>query len=289
MNRFTIVTPSHGPDLERCRLLAESVARYASADFRQAVIVPRRDLRLFASALKPFGVSVLAQEELLPGGLFSVPFSRKWQLSYRGWPVRGWIRQQVIKLAYAAHSCSDAVVFLDSDVCLIRAYRADAVMDEFGRVRLLAIPGRGNLPGHFPWHRLASRLLGLAEEDYHGYGYIGVPAVWKPAVVRQLLHFLDERHGGDWRHLLLHQRTLSEYILYGVFVQKILGLQAAGHVREEHKRTLEYWSHDKLSIEKIHQFLAGVGPQHQAVLLQSKACFPFSEFAQLIRARYLSD
>ncbi len=46
--RVEIITCSYRPDLERCRRLCESVERFVSRDVFHTLIVPQRDLALFA-------------------------------------------------------------------------------------------------------------------------------------------------------------------------------------------------------------------------------------------------
>ncbi|HET6413602.1 MAG TPA: DUF6492 family protein [Anaeromyxobacter sp.] len=283
MAHVVIVTPSFRFDLERCELLAEGVARFAAKEFRQVVIVPRMELGLFRDRVGRFGATVLPEEELLPSWLLRLPFSRKWQLSPRGWPVRGWIRQQVMKIAFACHSTADALLFADSDTCIVRPVDGSLLFRPGGRVRLIADPADGNVPTHHAWYQGAGRLLGLPPEDYSGFGFIGNLVPWVPDVARSMVWRLQEVNGVDWRWLLLHQRTLSEYVLYGVFVQKVLGFDAARHLPEAHKQVLETWT-DQLSDEGLVRFFSTIGPQHVAVHVQSKVRYSLSLYARAIRS-----
>jgi Family of unknown function (DUF6492) len=287
MAHLPIVTPSYRPDLGICELLAEGVARFASADYRHVVIVPGADLSLFRERVGRFGATVLPEEELLPSWLLRLPLARKWQLTPLGWPVRGWIRQQVIKIAFASLSTAEAVVFADSDTCLVRPIGAEMVLRPGGRVRLLADPADGNVPTHHPWYRGASQLLGLAPEDYSGYGFIGNLVPWVPDVARAMVRRVEEVAGRSWRWVLLHERTLSEYVLYGVFAQKVLGFDTARLVAEAHKPVLEYWE-DRLSDEALLRFVETLDPQHVAIHIQSKTAYSFDVYAGAVRAVWRS-
>ena len=209
MPNIVILTPSFRPDLGRCELLAEGVARFASPEFQHVVIVPRRDRAAFQERLAPHGCVVLPEEELLPSWLVPLPFTRKWQVTPRGWPVRGWIRQQVIKISYACFSTADALVFADSDTCFVKPFEADLVLRADGRVRLLSEPGAGDTPMHHEWYRRAARLLGLPVKDYYGRGFIGNLVPWVPEHARSLAQRLEEVNGRRWRTVLLHQKTVA--------------------------------------------------------------------------------
>jgi len=284
MPHLAIVTPSFRPDLERCELLAESVERFAATDFRHVVIVPRADLHLFRERVGCFGATVLSEEELLPSWLLRVPLQRRWQLTPRGYPVRGWVRQQVIKIGFAALSTADALLFADSDTCLVRPIGPDLVLRPGGAIRLFADPEDGNLPTHHAWYRGACRLLGLTPEDYTGFGFIGNLVPWAPEVARGLTRRLEEVNGRSWRWVLLHQRTLSEYVLYGIFVQKVLGFEKARTIPDGSKLVLEYWRVDELSDERLRAFVAELTPDQLAVHIQSKARYSFKVFAAAVRA-----
>lgn len=287
MAHLPIVTPSYRPDLALCELLAEGVQRFASSDYQHVVIVPRADLALFQERVGRFGASVMAEEELLPSWLVRVPFARKWQLTPGGWPVRGWIRQQVIKIAFACLSTAEAVVFADSDTCLVRRIDSELVLREGGRVKLFADPADGDFPTHHPWYRGASRLLGLPVEQYSGYGFIGNLIPWVPDVARSMVRRLEEVSGQSWRWTLLHERTLSEYVVYGLFAQKVLGFDAAHLVPEAHKPVLEYWL-ERLSDEELLRFVDTLDPQHVAIHIQSKTAYSFGVYAAAVRSVWQS-
>jgi hypothetical protein len=284
MPSITIVTPSFRDDLDRCELLADGVARFASGDFRHIVIVPRRDLADFQGRLGRYGVAGVPEEELLPSWLLPVPFSHKWQLTPRGWPVRGWMRQQVIKIAYASLSTADAVVFADSDVCFVKPFDSSLVLSDDGRVRLLSEPGEGDTPMHHDWYRRGYRLLGLPVSDYSGHGFIGNIVPWVPEHVRSMVRRIEAVSGSDWRRKLLYQKTLSEYVLYGLFVEEVLGLQASRHFVSDKARPVhEYWNQDELSDDRLLAFVRTMNPEQLAIHIQSKATYSFDRYARAVR------
>lgn len=283
MPHVALVTPSYLPDLERCALLAESVARFATSDYRHVVIAPRSDRRAFEERLKPHGASVLLQEDLLPSWLVRVPRSRKWQLSPVGWPVRGWVRQQVIKLAYACLSSADAILFVDSDICFVRPFDTGLVLRADGKVRLLCEPGVGDQEPHHQWYRRSARMLGLPVKEYFGNGFIGPLATWVPEHARGTVQRIEAVTGRRWKPLLLHQLTLSEYILYGLYVQEILGLPGSRHFADERPNPVLQHYVGGLTDERLLQFLAGLADHHLAILVQSKAAHSFELYERFVR------
>lgn len=282
MGHVAIVTPSFRGDLERCELLAEGTARFASREHRHVVIVPRRDLAIFRERVGRFGAAVLPEEELLPP-LVPVPGSRKWRMTLRGWPVRGWIVQQVVKLAYACHSSADAVLCADSDTCVVRPFDAALTLLPGDRVRLFAEPDNGDGPMHREAYRRARALLALRPKEYTGLGFVGNFISWSPDAARALARRLEETSGDEWRSLLLRQRLLSEYTLYGLFVLDVAGLEATRHLADARKVVTEHWTHDVLSDEALVRFLGSLGERHVAVHVQSKTRYSFDVYARAVR------
>lgn len=279
---LTLLTPSYVGDRERCRLLCESTLRHGGGA-PHLVIVPGRDLRGFTTAMSGLAhVRLIAEEDYLPWWLIRLPIFRRWRLNLTGFPVRGWIAQQIVKLAAASQAPSERLVILDSDTWLIADLDAERrFVDAQGRWRLLSVPGRGATPEHHPWHRQATRLLGLPSQDYCGKGWIGNVVCWRRSVVEQLCAQLSARHGRDWRIVLAGQTTLSEYILYGVFVEQVLGAAAAGHWCDAENPVLEHWAETALDEAALTAFFARLTPAHRAVMISAKSGTAFAG----IRAR----
>jgi Family of unknown function (DUF6492) len=76
--------------------------------------------------------NIVAKEEVLPLWVHRVDTlkaglrSNVW-VQARGRPIRGWLLQQLVKLAVAEQLSGDVLVYADSDVVLIRPFSADAV------------------------------------------------------------------------------------------------------------------------------------------------------------------
>jgi len=138
--RIDIVTKSYAPDFESCCELHASVLRHTSPGVVHRLIVPKSDVALFGT-LRSERLEISCTEEKLPAHFWSaqhvdVVFKtlavmaspvRKMRRSAgelfvntrRIWPpVRGWILQQIVKLAAVAESDADILITIDSDVAL---------------------------------------------------------------------------------------------------------------------------------------------------------------------------
>ena len=85
---IAIVTPSYGPDLARCELLAESLDRTA-ADVPHYLLIDRHDYPAFRHLNG--GKRRLVEAEALVGSRFwRMPGRKPFWLSGHALPVRGW-------------------------------------------------------------------------------------------------------------------------------------------------------------------------------------------------------
>lgn len=248
----TLITLSFAGDYESCRLLCETVDRFGPPEAQHLLAVPTADLPLFRP-LAGRSRTVIPEEELLPRWLRKLPLpSMKWRrrlglprrnvyLSFRGRPVRGWIAQQIMKFNAAAGAGTDLVLHLDSDTALVRPLPMEAMV-RHGDLRLSRFPGAADDAMHAPWHRAASTLLGLPPSDYHGADYIDSLVTWRRANVRGLLSRIGEVTGRDPIAALAATRDFSEYTLYGIYCEKVLGFEAARHAPTEQSLCEMVWS-----------------------------------------------
>ena len=277
----TIVTLSYRGDYDCCRLLCESVDRFAPENFVHRLYVPTRDLALFAPFANERRIVASQDRELLPGWMWKLPLpGPEWRarlrlprrniyLSLFSPPVRGWIAQQIMKIAAAAAATTEVVLHVDSDTLFIRPLSLDRLLRPDGKARLYQTPDSVDLPGHRLWHETASRLLGLPEDPFHNGDYIDQLVVWRASTARRLIARLEGVSGRDWRKVLATTPHFSEYILYGVFADVDLGLDAAGHWPDPHSMCHSLWT-DHISSEEDEQaFIEAVQPDQVACLLQS--------------------
>src|SRR5260370_40134028 len=102
MARMAVITKSFAPDFELCVALNRSVLDNAPDAVQHHIIVPRSDLELFGR-LAGVRTHIRCEADLLPHTFVGIPFSNIMVNLARPFPpVRGWILQQVIKLAAIA-------------------------------------------------------------------------------------------------------------------------------------------------------------------------------------------
>jgi Family of unknown function (DUF6492) len=274
MTRMSVFTKSFAPDFELCAALNRSVLENSLETIHHNIFVPRSDLKLFGRLAGP-RTHVHCEADLLPRSFIRVPFSNIMINLRRPFPpVRGWIQQQVLKLAAIAASEDDAVLVVDSDVEFIRPFNAEMFVRD-GKVRFF----RGlnqidrRLPRHMTWHRVARALLGLPPAEPPFPDYISSPLAWDPGIVRRMLTRVAVKTGLPWPTAIAGQLDFSECVLYGVFVDSVMGAQADPFVSDD-SLCLAYWENTPLKLEVSAQFVGGIRPTDIAAVIQSKSRTP---------------
>lgn len=266
-----IVTPSYRPDFELCEDLSASVRRYGGERVRHTIIVPRRDLALF-NRLGAEQTSVRCVDDYLEG-LIRLP-RNMWLNPHRPHiPVRGWIAQQVVKLAAAARSDADMVVMVDSDIVFIRDFGADTFRSSQGKPEFYRLDGAidQGLPRHVMWHEAAHRLLGLGVLPSMPLAdYVCCPCGWEPDVVRSLLNLVQEKAGAPWQRVIGAQLHFSEMMLYGVYVDRCRRDQDVREVVSD-MRCHRYYDEVPLDEAGLREFLADIRDVDHSVMISAKS------------------
>ena len=276
MTRMAVITKSFAPDFELCVALNRSVLDNSPDTVWHHIIVPRSDLRLFGRLAGP-RTHIRCEADLLPRTFVRVPFNNiTVNLSRPLPPVRGWIQQQVVKLAAIAASECDVVLVVDSDVEFIRPFTAEMFVRN-GTVRFFCKPNQidKRLPRHMTWHRVARALLGLPSAEPPYSDYISSPLAWDPMIVRQMLARVTATTGRPWPTAIAEQLHFSECVLYGVFVDGVIGAPANSFASDD-PLCLLYWEPIPLNLDSAAQFIRGVRPTDIAAVIQSKSRTPLA-------------
>ncbi|MCW2641650.1 MAG: hypothetical protein JWP76_3956 [Dactylosporangium sp.] len=274
MTALAVLTPSYAPDFELCADLHRSVLAYSPESVEHHLVVPRRDLGLFARLRGP-RTHIHCETDFLPRSFVPLPrvnFSVNLRRPFP--PVRGWIRQQILKLAAASKLDADVVVLVDSDIEFIRPFTpATFARDE--SVRFYRQPGGVDerLPRHVIWHRVARQLLGLPPALPPYPDYVSSLLAWDPAVLRQLLTRVEQVTHRPWQTAVGSQLHFSEWTLYGVFVDEVLGAPANAFASTD-TRCHSYWEEESLDATTAAGFLGGVKPDDVAVMISAKSRTP---------------
>jgi hypothetical protein len=285
---FAVVTPTFRPDMVLCRRLHRSVLEYCSASVVHHLLVPDEDVAAFASLRSPRCV-VWPESVFLPRRVRRLPRLHPLaeRLGYRGPriaavnvrrpypPVRGWILQQVLKLAAAREIGERIVVLVDSDVELVRPLSCSALVRSDGVVRLYRADGAidERLPRHVMWHDVARSLLGLPHTPTPLPDYISSLNVWDRRLVAALQDRIERVNGKPWVDALAAQVHFSEWTLYGVFVDDVAGAPA-NSFRSSSALCHSYWDTTPLDHASAADFVEHCPEDDVAVLIQSKSGTP---------------
>jgi hypothetical protein len=280
---FCIVTPSYAPDFERCRLLAWSLEAFAPASVKHYIIVPERDLSLFRQ-IKQRNNEIITVESILPIWIQRLPLVKGWWLSLKHVLVRGWIIQQIIKLATAEFLNEDIFVFVDSDVAFIRPFDSHNFVNNDDKVRLFRVPAHlapQAVIGE-KWHQTAHSLLGLPKTNPPVPGYIGQIISWRRDNLVKLYNHIETVSGRGWIETVCSNWNLSEYVLYAVFVDNILK-ESCGHYYDSKRICNEYWLNEEMTDDALWQFFASNLDEDIGVMISAKANIKAQRYENLVK------
>jgi hypothetical protein len=262
---FALVTPTYLPDKERCELLAESLDRVAP-DVPHYLIVDRRDMAAF-SHLRRGGRQLIESEALVGKWMWRMPGRKGFWLSLKAPPVRGWIIQQILKIAALEIIPERTLVFSDSDTVFFRPFSRDDLLVD-GKVGLLDVDFVNDDIRR--WTASARRLLGLADRDQDYHGHVGNMICWNREIVQAMQQRIEASSGMNWQVALARTASFSEYMIYGVFVREVLGYQAAGHAPSGVPLVKPSWNVALGSDAAIDAFFAEFDRRTVAVMIHSK-------------------
>ena len=275
MSELAVITPSFGPDVELFADLHRSVLRYAPGNSLHHVIVPDRDRAVFERFAGP-RCHIWLESELLPRRFRRTPKPGMWLNLRRPWPpVRGWVLQQALKIAATGKLDVDAVVIADSDVVLVR----DITVDTFtvdGQTRLFRMPDavHAGMADHIRWHGVARRLLGLPPTPPLPLpDYVSSLNVWVPSHVRTMQQRIESVTGRSWIDAVTSQLHVSEFILYGIFIDEVL---SEGGTRPPGDTTICHnsWDRTPMDLETALAFADELGPEAVGMMISAKSRTP---------------
>lgn len=285
---LAVVTPSYRNDLALFSDSHRSVMRFTDEKVRHYVVVPRRDVELFAATVGPRCV-IVPEESLYPahykpirginrflGSLPHIPSHARIaaiNTQHLLRPIRGWMIQQALKLEICRQLEIDTVLLIDSDVELVRRITEESL--RLGEhARLYRCPGRidTNLPLHMEWVKISRQLLGLPPVSFPASDYVSSLCVWEPSVVRAMLARVGHATSLHWMDAIIGQRTFSEWILYGVFAEDVLKYDESSMT--DSSLCHSYWGNVPLTMGSVAEFVSQINSKDVAILIQSKSGTP---------------
>jgi Family of unknown function (DUF6492) len=261
---FAVVTPTYFPDLARCELLAESLGRTAP-DVMHYLIVDRRDRRAF-SHLEGSRRRLIESEEILGNWIVRMPGRKSWWLSLKAPPVRGWILQQILKIAVAETIPERTLVFCDSDTAFFRRFDRDCLLVN-GKIGLLDVDAVDQNTQR--WTTTARRLLGLPSSDVGYRNHVGNMICWEHDIVKAMQQRIESSTGTSWPVALARTLSFSEYMLYGIFVREMLGYDKVDHVPSTVPLVKPSWGMSLSTDAAIDAFFSDFDARTVAVMIHS--------------------
>lgn len=244
-----INTYGKGSDLDRVEnILLPSLLKYFCLNDidKILVITPDEDVETVSSKLNRFVIPlklwILNEEKVLeqiPGWrkhkaldrYFHLPvqvdkkfnrgrLSRRFHVQASWWTMKGWLKQQMLKLASAALVNTPYYMTLDADLCLMHACGMRDIFPD-GRPIYTTYVARQ----HYNWWQGAAEALGFELGVSPDAKVLSVtPEVLsKPAVESMLLHIADRSHCMGYPTLfnyLAERSDWTEYSLYWLYLQK---------------------------------------------------------------------
>jgi hypothetical protein len=274
---FAFITPSYAPDFQRCKLLCWSIKKFISFPIKHYIIVEQKDFNLFQE-LADSHTKIIIKEEILPTWIKRIPFFDKKNIwfNFRGyqsgnWLLRGWLVQQIIKIAAAQYIEQEVLIFLDSDVAFIDSFDARTLIRD-GEVRLFRVENVSACETGEEWKDSAKHLLGLPHEFSFYDNYVAQVITWKRSTLLRLYQHIEKVHQRGWLEVLSEVKHLSEYVLYGVFASYVLK-ENAGHYDDHLQKICWcYWKDIPMSNTELENFFQEAKSSgHKAVMISAKS------------------
>ena len=278
---FAIVTPSYAPDFVRCKLLCETIDRHSILPIKHYLIVDRKDLKLFQSLQTP-NREIITVESVLPRWIKKVNLIKNGWISLKSPPLRNWIIQQIVKLSIAKYIAEDVITFVDSDVAFVRPFDMRSLVKD-DRVRLFRIPNAiaADTKPLSKWHEVSHKLLELSPVNYPCPNYLGNFITWKRDNVLALHQHLEKVSGRDWVETIANSWHLSEYILYGTFVESVLQ-DKSQHYFDSQTICHNYWDTIPMSLIEVDNFFNELPTDCFAVMISAKSHTEISTYTPYV-------
>lgn len=228
MSKIAIVTQSYKNDFKECRLLCESMDKFAP-EIDHFIFVNDEDYEMFQSLA--YGKHhIFRKSTVLPKYLVRVPFKfmgHHFHVSPFTIPVREWIIQQICKLGVfeVIGDQYDATFNIDSETLFMRPF----VQSEWEKDGKFLLYRKKNIdePSHDEYVRSAKKLLKLPQslEEIGYWNYMNTPVAFARENTKLLLDRVGKSVVGGWKRALCNTYRFSEYYTYGIFTDLELHLK----------------------------------------------------------------
>jgi hypothetical protein len=200
----------YADNIGRCDVMFESFRHFGLRPLisEWLIVIPGSEedyIRRYARAWSDFPIRFVVEDEYL--AIFK-RFSKLHE-------VRGWHRQQIIKLFCAELVKDDYFLVLDPDVFAVKPMRYEELV-----VGGRAVVEEDRREWHADWWNSSAELLGVEPRlDRIGMGV--TPAILSRDVCKALTAHIEQRHGRSWHEVLLssYMTQWTEYTLYHLFAE----------------------------------------------------------------------
>lgn len=281
-NSWAIITPSYEPDHTRCQLLCKSIDTFVEGDWHHYIIVSFEDLALFSSLAGPKR-SIVEKQTLLPKGMVHLPRLSKlansiirfisfsiWFSWSTGFLV-GWQVQQLIKIEMACRVKELGIMCCDSDMFFIKKFQLSK-LNTHGRFRFWRSSETysENEISNPRYIATSAKILGLKQDVFPVAVYVGPLVTWHRPTVLAMRDHISKIARTDWRVALAKYYHLSEYSLYGLFVDRVL--EDASHLQTDHRPLVcTIWHRTTMNDAALSKFCDEIADFQVAVCVQSFA------------------
>lgn len=257
MMKYAFTTQSYKGDFEECKLLCESIDRFAP-DIDHFIFVNDEDWKLFHSL--SYGRHILHKKsECIPFYFFRFPFKLKdhnFWISPFTFPMRGWIYQQVCKLAVfdVIGDSYDFVINCDSEAILIKPFKLESVFknDRFKLFRNT----HTEWDTHQPLYTDAIQKFfknSMPQKELDKYQYMDIATIFVRENLQEMLAEMQKNSPyWNWKLWLANTIKFSEFFTYGNYVVHKQKLKNHFLTEDSGVHWIKYESHiDKNTMDSI--------------------------------------
>lgn len=278
--KFALVTPSYAPDFQRCKLLAESVEICLKDETKHYIVVDRRDYQLFKQ-IASNRIKLLVVEDILPSWIFRIPIMKKWWFSLKTIPIRNWILQQLVKMSIIDVIDEDIIVFADSDNVFIRPFEMKLILTNNTNLALLKVNFHNK--DIEEWQKAAKNLLGITRAVIPFATYTSNMIPWYRENVLKMRKQIEDVNQNHWICSVCTHWNISEYMIYGIFVEYVLGLESANHFLFDTELIKSNWNQALTNQEEIENFFTNIKDENIGRMIHSKDNISIELYAEKVR------
>ena len=208
-----------------------------------------------------------------------MPFTGgKWWYSFKTFPVRGWVKQQLIKLAIGEHLNEDYFLIVDSDIFFIKPFQLEDYVLA-GKYPFYREDNEELSQMFKQWNKVAGHLLDYQAWESVRTCYVGPCIFWSKKYLQLLLQHIENICQRSWQEAVCRHLHISEYTIYGIFVDFILSEDLKNHYPFEKECTLNHYEEKPLSLVDLENLAAQKEEHHMGAMISAKSGTKASDIA----------